>query len=148
VREGKVIWAEWVSFASGATVKVALPHPVPCSREELGHVVLKEGGVLVASGVHCADWVAAVPVPRGTHPTVLVATCHREQCGALLEWSVGGAGAPPVAVDHPTHWPSWATWTLVGAGVVGATAATLVAAGVFRSSAPVTNFQEGGLVVH
>jgi hypothetical protein len=147
LRDGRIIWAEWVSFAGGSNVRVVLPRPPPCSREELRRVTLREGSVR-AGGVRCQEWVVATPVVGSRHPAVLVASCRADRCGPLLEWGVGEAVPLPTVTGHGQGWPAWATWTLVGAGVLGATAVTLVAAGVFRSSSTVTSFQEGGLVVH
>jgi hypothetical protein len=145
-RERHLVWAGWVDLTEGAAVRVALPSPPPCSGEELSKVTI-EGHAVRADGVRCEHWVAARPGPHGG--SVQVATCRVDRCGALLEWSVGGA-VPWVADARPHpgfHWPAWATWTLVGVGAAAITGTTLALTGVFRESSTESPFMFGDLRV-
>ncbi len=143
---GRVLWAEWVSFAPSATVRVAVPEPVPCSSEDLARATI-QGGAVHANSVRCGAWVAVGEGSRAG--SLLVATCEGGTCGTALEWSSGlpSSGPPPgdgVAPAH--HWPTWATWTLVGAGVaLTAVGVTLAATGAFHSSPSEVQFVSNGL---
>ncbi len=144
-RDGEVVWAEWVSLADHAAVRIAVPEPAACSTSDLGraHVVNRS---VEARGVLCGSWVAALPGARTR--SVLVASCEHGHCGPLLEWSVGGPGTegPEVPPAHPGRWPAWATWTIVGVGAAAAVGITLIAVGAFQSSTQ-TQFVNGGGVV-
>jgi len=143
-RSGRLVWAGWVAVTEGATARVALPEIPRCSLEDFARVRLRDRAVL-AAGVGCARWVAASPAPDPG--SVFVSLCAMDRCGALVEWRVG-AGVPPIAdrAEHPSRWPAWATWTLVGAGaVVVAGAAVGIDAAAHSGGASVPPFVSGGL---
>jgi hypothetical protein len=141
-RKGRLVWAGWISVSDGETVRLALPESARCSAEELSRVRL-EGGVVRAEGVGCDRWVAAEPGTK--EGTVLVATCVMDRCGALLEWSVGGAGpVVPDGTEHRRRWPAWATWTLVGVGAAAIAGVTLGIDAAFQSHQAGSPFAVGG----
>jgi hypothetical protein len=143
-RDRHLVWAGWIEVTEGARVRVALPSPPACSSEELSRVVVQAHAVR-AEGVRCENWIVAQPGPRDG--VVRVATCRVDRCGALLEWSVGGAD-PWVADARPYpgfHWPAWAPWALVGVGAAAITGTTLALAGVFRQNATEDPFVFEGL---
>jgi hypothetical protein len=110
-----------------------------------------DGGAVRADGVRCGAWVAAVAEARGG---IRVATCAEDSCGGLVAWrsiaATAGWTPTPAAQEAHFKWPAWATWTLAGVTVVGASVAVAAAAGAFKSSPPPqeTQFVNGGLVVH
>jgi hypothetical protein len=89
---------------------------------------------------------------EGARGAIRVATCEGESCGPLVEWRAVSPvpwTTPTAAAEAQFKWPAWATWTLAGATVVGASFAVAAAAGAFKSSPPQeTQFVNGGLVVH
>ncbi len=113
-RKGRLVWAGWVGVTEGATIRLPLPEPLRCSAEELSRVHV-EGRTVRSDAIQCDRWVVAEPGKK--EGSVLLATCVMDRCGALLEWSIGGAG-PVVGEDggRRSHWPAWATWTLIGVG--------------------------------
>jgi hypothetical protein len=144
-RRGALIWAGWIGVAPGASVRVAPPEPPPCSTEDVSRVVLDgAGGTGVrAEGVRCEHWVVAEPLISGA---LLVASCTMDRCGALLEWGVGGAGpeVPDAVVRGSSHWPAWATWTLVGVGAAAIAGVTLGVDAAFHAGASSAPFVSGG----
>jgi hypothetical protein len=164
--DGAVAWAEWVSLAQGSVVRARLPEAPSCSRSDVAHARLNgahgdAGDTVVAHGVRCGLWVAALEGgSNGDERVVRVATCEAESCSPLVEWRVapssswtfapaGPAGVPGGASPEPhAHWPAWATWTLVGVGVAGTAIAVVAAAGAFKSAPTETHFVNGGLQIH
>ena len=106
--DGAVVFASWITLATGTLVRVALPTPEPCSRADLAQ----------ASSVQCPSWLA---VRRGQAPgSFRVRTCEGASCGpelvvASMEPLHDGHDRAPI--EHH-RMPKWLTWTLVGAGVV------------------------------
>jgi len=152
---GPVVWSEWVTFAAGTTLRLAVPEAAACSTEDLSRARVASG-VVVATGIHCPAWAAATVATAGTGltlggATVLVATCEGDHCGPLVSWSVGAPRGDDrrAEASHQHGWPAWATWTLVGVGVAAAAVGvTLGATGAFRSSPPGPTFVNGGLSVN
>jgi hypothetical protein len=149
--EGATTWAAWVSLAQGIEVRIAAPDVAACSRADVARARL-DGEALRSAGVRCPHWVAAVAAGDGV---VRVATCEAASCGPFAEWRPvappppGWAVAPVTPAESHSRWPAWATWTLVGVGVVGAGVAVAAAAGAFRSTPTTeTQFVNGGLEVH
>jgi hypothetical protein len=150
---GGTLWAEWVTLAQGAIVRIEPPPPSPCSRRDLGRAHLGDGAVR-AEAVRCGTWVAAVAEASGV---VRVATCESSACTSLVEWRSitlgppGWASAPiaPLRSKPEAHkWPAWATWTLVGIGLAGTAVAVAAAAGALKSSPQrETQFVSGGGIV-
>ena len=143
-REKHLVWAGWVGVTDGATLRVALPAPSPCSTEDLSRVRVDARGVQ-ADGVRCERWIVAQPGMRDG--VVYVATCRVDRCGTLLEWSVGER-EPRVADARPYpgfHWPKWATCTLVGVGAAAIAGTTLALTGVFPDKGTNDAFSFGGV---
>jgi hypothetical protein len=145
-RKGVLVWAGWVGVGQGAVVRVAPPGPVPCSAEDLGHVVVDgnaaEGKVVRSSGVRCPLWVLADP--EGTEGRLLVTSCKMDRCGALLEWRVNGAGSVVPGGAVASTWPAWASWTLVGVGAAAIAGVTIGIDAAFHSGAAPAPFVLGG----
>ena len=102
---------------------------------------------MTAPGVSCDRWIAAIPAER--RGSVLVARCERDTCGPLLEWRVEsslGYGAP-ADVAPRTAWPVWATWTMIGIGVVAVAATTVIATGVLENRPVEQRFVAGGVKI-
>lgn len=145
-RDGRVVWADWVSIvANGAVVVVPSFGPRPCSTGDLDHA-RGNGDRIDGAGVACARWVAAVP--QGSS-AVRVAVCERSRCGPFVEWqSHGGALAPILPPEHEKHSkaPLWIGVTAVGVvAVIAATSIALVASGAFEPAPHETKFVGGGV---
>jgi hypothetical protein len=126
-----LVWAAWVHVSAGATVRVTLPEPAACAREDLARARVTDDGV-GAAGVLCPDWVLAQEAPLGSGELSL-ASCAKDHCGALFRWKVGHMGPVlPPARAGVSHWPVWATVAILGASAVAIGGATLAATGVFR----------------
>ncbi|AKV01055.1 hypothetical protein AKJ09_07718 [Labilithrix luteola] len=150
------IFASWISVpavseAPGApptTIDVRLGDDRGCGRSAFARASLDHERVH-AAGVRCEHWVAAAPGPRPD--AIYVARCERETCGPLLEWrvesSARGTESQVSSSGGTTHWPAWATWTLVGVGAAAATALTLVATGAFDSHPVEPRFVTGGVKI-
>ena len=136
------VWAAWIDAPAGAsTVHVGAPTGEPCSSGDVARVRVQDGAV-VADGVRCPGWVAAMPAAAGT--AVLVTSCEGDHCGPLLEWRAQPAWAwvpPPEHVNHP--WPAWLKWTLVGAGAAVVAVVVVVASGVLQPAPQQTRFVIG-----
>jgi hypothetical protein len=145
-RRGVVVWAGWIGVAEGAPVRVAPPEPLPCSAEDLSRVALDDakGKRIRADGVRCERWVVAEPT--AISGALLVAPCTMDHCGALLEWSVseGGPVVPNETVRRTSHWPAWATWTLVGVGAAAIAGITLGIDAAFHAGSTQPRFVSGG----
>lgn len=142
--DGEPVFASWITLAAGSPpVEIELATGGTCARSAF-RSVRREDTQVHAEGASCPRWVAAVPMDRAG--SVLVARCERESCGPLLEWRVErwSDGGPPQALGRRAVWPGWATWTIVGVGVVTAAAVTLVATGVFESRPVEQRFVSGG----
>jgi len=154
-QNGAPVWATWVDLtAATSRIRPLARRVAPCSRPDLLQVA-PAGETIVAHGVRCGRWVAA---ERGSVAgAVRLSTCDHDQCGLLVEWrsrlATNGAslaadqGQSQRAVEGSRRgWPSWATWTLVAAGVAVAAGAIVLASGVWRSAPSETRFVGGGLV--
>ncbi len=159
--DGMRVAASWVSIAGSApVVELRLPDGGRCSAPAFSSVV-SDGVTVSARGVVCERWVAVLPI-QGASPgfgappspkplprsgAVLVARCERDRCGPLLEWRTEPLGGAETIVQErrARPWPAWATWSLVGLGVLGGTTAALVATGVFESRSTETRFVAGGV---
>ena len=151
--DGDAIFASWLAIAPSAagaprvTIPIHLGDDGACSAASLASVS-RDGMAVRAPGVSCEHWVTAMPSER--RGGVLVARCERSQCGPFLEWRTEGAfsGGPPTqGASHAGPWPSWATWTAVGVGVIAATTVALIATGVFESRPVEQRFVAGGVRV-
>lgn len=143
--DGRLLFAGWIAIAgpAPAPITLTLADGGACGRDELSGA-RREGGRIVARGVTCASWVAAVPADRPG--SILVARCEREVCGPLLEWRMEGVSpsGPPQPRPKLVGWPAWATWALVGIGTATATSVALVATGVFEQRPVEPRFVVGG----
>jgi hypothetical protein len=146
LRDGAPLWATWFETPAGtSTLRVSAPAAPACSSEDVGRARIAAGRV-EADGIRCTTWAAALP--GGEEDSVLVAACERGRCGPLLEWRAPQSWTwepPPEPSRHA--WPTWATWSLVGAGAAIATGVVLVAAGVFQSAPTESRFTSGGVKV-
>jgi hypothetical protein len=146
-RDGELAWAGWVTVEHGTPARVVLPHASPCSAEDVGSARVADG-VVEATSVACPDWVFVRERLDGPAGDLTIATCAGAACGTLLDWRVAAVG--PLLPERRTHgkgWPTWATWTLVGAGAAAVTVGSLAAAGVFRPTHDEPVFTTGGLHV-
>ncbi len=147
--DGTTAWAEWITLAPGGVVRVEPPPLLRCSRQDVQRAAVA-GEAVRATGVRCAEWVAAVMGPRDR---VRLATCEGATCSPLVEVNPIAAVVPVTpraSVEAPhVHWPAWATWTLAAVGVAGAAVGIAAAAGAFRSTpAAETQYVNGGIQVH
>jgi hypothetical protein len=147
--DGGTVWAGWVSLAQGSVIRVAAEPAAACSRADLRRAHVERGAVL-APGVQCGRWVAAIPASPGA---VDVALCEGETCGPLATWRassplIAPAPGPGQADSSRGGWPAWATWTVAGVGVAGAALAIVAAAGAFKPAPSETHFVNGGLQIH
>jgi hypothetical protein len=116
------VWASWIEVPPGVSAVglSALDAPA-CSTGDLGDARV-EGNRVLAGEARCPRWVAAAP---GTAPdSIRLATCEAGDCSALADWRpvpIWAQPRPPDA-DRGSHWPAWATWSLVGTGAAVATA--------------------------
>ncbi len=142
--DGGPIAASWVDVPAGPSrVRPEAPPALACALADVRRAHL-EGGAVSARGVRCPRWVAATPVPGGAG--VLVATCEADRCSALVDWTPSPPWTWPLPERPRPAWPSWATWTLVTAGVAAAVGAGVVAAVVAAEPSPSeTRFVTGGL---
>jgi hypothetical protein len=145
-RRGAVVWAGWIGVVEGASVRVAPPEPPLCSAEDLSRVAL-DGAVskrVRADGVGCERWVVAESLASGS---LLVAPCNRDHCGALLEWSIDkvGVDVPGEGTRGASHWPAWATWTLIGVGAAAIAGVALGVDAAFHAGSS-ASFTSGGCV--
>jgi hypothetical protein len=143
---GRVVFATWLAIVGPdpTPARIALPASDACARD-LFRGVRRDEGRILAPGIACPAWVAAVPGER--RGSVFVARCERDQCGPLLEWRTEGfaAAGPPQAESHAAGWPRWATWAIVGAGAVAAASIALVATGAFETRVTEPRFVVGGV---
>ncbi len=157
---GRTVWASWLDLPVGdSTVATDAPSVAPCSLADtasahLGGATGPNGAVgprvVDADAVLCPQWVAAAP--GATAGTVSVALCAAGRCGPLLDWHRTAvslfSGVTTRPEGHSTRgWPTWATWTLVGAGVAIGAAAAIVASGALKPAPAETIFVNGGLKV-
>jgi hypothetical protein len=153
--DGSIVSSAWVPLTQGAVVRAQAPVAPSCAVGDVKRARLA-GDAIVAKGVRCGHWVAAIAVDA---EVIRVASCEADSCGPLVEWRVTSSPswtfAPPTtlpgsgaAADSGAHWPAWATWTIAGVGVAGATIAIIAAAGAFKSAPTETHFVNGGLQIH
>jgi hypothetical protein len=134
-------WFAWVD--AGATGELGPSDPTPaCSALDLADVADGATAPRPAPGVLCVRWLAARPAaPGGTE----LAECTASRCGRWQNTAgaLRGDGAHAERA-HPGEdtaaWPAWATWGVVGAGVVVATGFVLWQAGLFDRSEAATEF--------
>jgi hypothetical protein len=140
-RGARRAWFAWVD--AGATLELDASDPTTaCSALDLADVADGTTAPRPAPGVLCVRWLAARPAALGGTE---LAECTASRCG---RWQSTGGALPGdgagAARAHPSEdtaaWPAWATWGLVGAGVVVATGVVLWQAGAFDRSAPATEF--------
>jgi hypothetical protein len=140
----RVAFASWVALAGARPEAIRVDVDDGACEEGASVGARVESGVVQASGVGCARWIAAVPGAR--RGAVLVARCERDACGPLLEWRMELLPERGVGPERRrATWPSWATWTLVGAGAVSALAVGLVATGALETRPVVQRFVTGGV---
>jgi hypothetical protein len=144
VVEGDPSWAAFVHVEGGGQ-DVAPPVGADsvCRNEDLARARI-DGDRVVATSVACGSWIFASTSPAS--PSIRVAICERSACGPLLEWRARGHPALGAPQDLPRvrPWPAWATWTLVGVGLVTAGAVTIVSTGALESRPTEPRFVSGG----
>jgi hypothetical protein len=138
LRGKRVAWSGWVSVLVAGTVDIWVPDAPACSAADLGGAAfVDETQVRVPKGVRCGAWAVA---SLGTqHGTVRAALCHLDACDAastsaydIFESKASSKEKPPAKGTFP----AWATWTLAGVGLAGATTIILWQAGVFDRATP------------
>lgn len=140
-----VLFATWLATGTDP-VRVALGDAVTCRRDAFAEVH-RDGDAIAATGVGCPSWIAA---RAGEKPgSVWVARCEASTCGPLIEWRVeqwqrADANENKAALKPRSRWPAWATWTLVGVGVVAAASVAVIASGALESRPVVPRFVVGG----
>lgn len=140
VVDGRPVWAAWTFAARGA--KIVVPSQrVPCSREDLAIVELR-GASVVAPRARCDDWVTA----RRSPSSLMLARCHGDACGPLVEWRIRLPEAPLVPRYEDRRVPMWAKVTGVAAVVVLVAGVALVGSGAFETPTETTRFSYSGVV--
>jgi len=140
--DGAVAWAAWVTLHDGGDA-APLPDLAPpaCSRSDVSRAALR-GGAIDAARVSCPAWIAVREVRAGV---IAIARCEGARCGTWVEWRSSAETRPGGRRRPDPGWPSWATWTIVGAGAALAAGAIAVAAGAFDRAPRETRFVNGGL---
>jgi len=143
---GSVAWSGFVHILVDTDLRLPVgAAQSACSEAEFQAVTWDGRAVPRAGNIQCPSWLIALPTATG----VRLHTCHQGTCASTIEWS--GLPSAPFVLNTPapkaTPWPNWATWTLIAAGALGATATTLVAAGVFTDRPQDTRFVAGGLEI-
>jgi hypothetical protein len=144
MRRGRILWANWVSFADHETVRVPSFRPVDCSTDDLDGVRLEKRSIH-ANGVSCGAWIAAAP---WSGSAIRVARCEGERCGPWVIWQSNASSLAPVLPPRHREHRKSSPWVAVAAVVLAAamvTGITLVAAGVFDSPPHQTEFVGGGV---
>jgi hypothetical protein len=144
MRRGRILWANWVSFADRETVHVPSFPPVDCSTDDLDSVRLQKRSI-DAKGVSCGGWIAATP---WSGSAIRVAECEGERCGPWVIWQTRASSLAPVLPPRRPGHKKTSPWIAVAAVVLAAamvTGITLVAAGVFDSPPHETRFVGGGV---
>ncbi len=143
LRDGATLFSVWLAgqreaespdrAAKLASLRALL---APCSGADLMGVDTTPDRAIPAPGTSCPHWLVARPSLDGG---ARLAECRRDRCGP---WSAQPTAAASAAEPRPgpDGWPSWATWTLVGAGVVAAGAAALWATDALQREPPETTF--------
>jgi hypothetical protein len=134
------VWSGWITLEPGRVEPLPDPSP-PCSPLDLADVDVGSSAPAPAPGVRCGRWAVARPGLRGG---VDVAECAGSRCGV---WQRGGvvrnevaAGALDAVAPERDGWPSWATWSLIGASALAVTGVVLWQIGAFERDAPGTEF--------
>ncbi len=143
-RDGRVVWADWVSISSGVTVVVPSFGSAACTMADLAHASGDRSGV-DARGVTCERWIAAVPVGPSS---VRVAVCERNACGPFVTWQTHNGPLGPILPPrkHESKTPFWIGVTAVSVvAVIAATSIALVATGAFEPAPHETKFVGGGV---
>jgi hypothetical protein len=143
-RGARIGWAGWVTAVAPGPIDVWVPDAPPCSTEDFEGVSLdRTARVSVPSGVKCASWAAAGPGPPPF--AVSIALCQFDRCqpSATLSDALAEATASNEGAGARSFLPSWAVWTLAGAGVVAATSIGLWQAGVFDTTRQPKVFYDG-----
>jgi hypothetical protein len=134
-RGARIGWAGWVSALAPGPIDVHVPDAPPCSAEDFEGVSFDRAArVSVPSGVKCASWAVAGPGPSPF--AVSIALCNGDRCqpSVTLNDPLAVAAASDEGPGGRSFLPSWAAWTLAGAGVVAATSIGLWQAGVFDTT--------------
>jgi hypothetical protein len=141
-RGNRRAWFAWVD--AGATLELGARDPTTaCSALDLADVADGTTAPRPAPGVLCLRWLAARPTALGGTE---LAECTASRCGRWqsargpLPGDRAGAVRAHPGEDSAAAWPGWATWGLVGAGVVIATGVVLWQAGTFDRPAAATEF--------
>lgn len=143
-RNGRVVWADWVSISSGIDVIVPSFGPASCTNADLARARGARDGV-DARGVTCERWIAAVPAGSSS---VRVAICERDACGPFVTWQAHGGPLGPVLPPrkHVDRTPLWIGVTAASVvAVIAATSIALVATGAFEPAPHETKFVGGGV---
>jgi hypothetical protein len=143
-RGAATVTSAWLETTPGS--ETALTDPTrACSTLDLaGLVAGPDASPVPSPGVLCERWAVARRSPLGGAE---LAMCQRSRCGPwepgrapLAGVPVAAQGAPQAQVDPGAPWPTWLTWSLLGAGAAAATGLVLWQTGAFERPAPRTEF--------
>jgi hypothetical protein len=124
LRRGRLVWAKWLEISPpSAEVRVSVPRPRSCSRDDLGEVRIVRDRLLTGAPT-CERWAVARPGRAGG---IEIAACRRSACEPLRAWPAPS----PVAPVNESAPPRWTLYGLVGLGVVTTTAILLWRTGAF-----------------
>lgn len=148
---GQERWASWLTVPQGVK-RLALPNPhSPCEEGVFDSARKHPDRRGVAAGVGCPRWVLARSAPgpavspqagakAGAEPSssVQLRSCEGSWCGGWVRWRASSRrlfvpSAEPLVAQE---WPTWATYVLIGVGIVATTSFTLWQAGAFDAPAP------------
>jgi hypothetical protein len=134
VRQGRSVWAAWISSGSGAKLELGAPVPDACSLDDLGSARIEDHSVIAPAGARCRAWAVARPEPGGG---IEIARCSKNRCGPLLPWHErdGGAfaGQPQPAPER--HTPAW-LFVAAGIGAAALSGVLVWQSGVFDEPDP------------
>jgi hypothetical protein len=137
LRRGRAVWAGWLKLSAQKPVRVPVPPPAACGKDDLGAPRVAGDRVQVGQGVLCPRWIVAQPRAGGG---VEVATCSGSWCGPLQPWSRRSeelySGPPQGPRQDEGGLPAWAGWLIAGASAAAVTGVVLWRAGVFDEPEP------------
>jgi hypothetical protein len=141
--DGTPVWSAWIEAPPGrSTMRVSIPEAPACSAGDVSSARVI-GEAVEARRVQCPAWIAATGAAQPG--SLRLAMCSADRCGPLLMWRPPAPWlwSPTVQHDRGIRWPTWATWSLVGAGAAIAAGVVILAA--TRSTPSETRFVNGGL---
>jgi hypothetical protein len=137
LRRGRAVWAGWLKLSAEQPVRVPVPPPVACGKDDLGTPRITGDRVKVGKGVLCSRWIVARPRVGGG---IEVASCSGSWCGALMPWTRRSSelysGPPQGPRKDEGGLPTWAGWLIAGASAAAVTGVALWQTGAFDDPEP------------